>query len=290
MTISINQLRAIEAVASHGSFSAAAKSLGISQPSVSNHVTALEGKFKTRLFDRNGYNTTPTHELTDFIPKIRSILLLAQELEDQLNQKKDLKTGSLRIGYSTYQIAVPILTRFMKRYPDIAVEATAMASDDLMEKLEAGHLDVACITAKEMPAGLSGVETCKMEVMLAVSPDHPFAKRDYVDIKELHDQPLIQREKSSVTRRMFEAQAALAQVRVQNVLAVGSWGAILELVRGNVGIGVGLDVEVMNAPDIVAVKLRKGGVSASQFIAHLPDRKMMSTVQAFIEVSQEAPV
>lgn len=68
--LSLPQMRAIEAVAESGSFSGAAKRLGISQPSVSNHVTAVENRFRTKLLDRRGHEVSATADLLAILPKI----------------------------------------------------------------------------------------------------------------------------------------------------------------------------------------------------------------------------
>lgn len=282
--LSLPQMRAIEAVAESGSFSGAAKRLGISQPSVSNHVTAVENRFRTKLLDRRGHEVSATADLLAILPKIRSILVLVDELERTLNSKKSLETGQLRVGYSTYQVAMPILTRFMHRYPAVQVEARAMASHDLIVALENGDLDAICVTARELPAHLAGAKICDMRVIVAVPQDHEFAGRDSVALRDLVGQPLIQREASSSTRRMFDAQASLLQLQMTTSLAVGSWGSIVELVRGGIGLGIGLDCEVTQETGISAVPISDPVIP----VAHLPERRMVSTVQAFLEMARQA--
>jgi DNA-binding transcriptional LysR family regulator len=174
----------------------------------------------------------------------------------------------------------------MQRYPDVQVEARSMASHDLLKKLREGSLDLALITAREMPGDLAGIELCKMQLMLAVPKSHPLASRPEISLKELQGQPLVQREASSATRRLFEAQARVSQLKMKTVLAVGSWGSILELAQAGVGIGVGLDVEVKKAPGVSVVALKNTPVVASQFLVYLDERKAISTVQAFLDIAR----
>lgn len=279
--LSLGQLRAIDAVVTNRNFSDAAKALGISQPAVSNHVNSVEGHFRTRLFDRRGYVAVPTPELEALLPRLRTVLILMDELEGALEKRRSLVVGQLRVGYSTYQTAVPVLTRFMQDNPGVKVEARAMASHDLLQGLENGDLDVACLTAKEVPAHLSGVLLRNMRVVLAVPEGHPLARTGQVSFAELAGVPLIQREITSATRRIFEASARLARVELNTILAVGSWGTITEMVHSGLGIGVGLDAEV-NATGLVPVEITDAQMNAAQFVVHLPERKMISAVQAFM--------
>jgi len=285
--LSLSQLRAIEAVALRQNFSDAAGLLGLSQPSVSNHVKAVERGFGVQLFERRGHNAEQSFELQRLLPKLRTILTLVDEFEAEMESGKTLKTGRLRLGYSTYQIAVPILTRFMKHFPNVQVEARSMASTDLVGRLENGDLDVACITAREMPGQMSGLWLRDMAIVLAVPEGHPFAKKGTVSLKDLEGQPLIQREVTSNTRKLFEARAALERVALTTVLAVGSWGSITEMVRAGVGIGVGLDVEVDRSSEIVRVEIDSKALTASQFLVHLPERSVVAAVQAFRATATE---
>lgn len=285
--LTLPQMRAIEAVARSGSFSGAAKQLGISQPSVSNHVTAVENRYRCKLLDRRGTSVQPTAELEPILSKIRSILLLVEELEQTLERKSTLETGQLRVGYSTYQIAVPILSRFMNRYPAVQVEARAMASHDLIGALDAGELDAICFTARELPSHLAGRKICDLRLVAAVPEGHALGQQTSVDLRDLVGQPLIQREKTSTTRRMFDAQAAVSRLDMTTSLAVGSWGTIIELVRGGVGLGIGLDREVVNERGVVAVPITAPVIHAAQYVAYLPERRMISTVQAFLALATE---
>ena len=285
--LSLSQLRAIEAVASRRNFSDAAGFLGVSQPSVSNHVTAVESRYGVQLFERRGHQAMQSRELERVLPKLRTILTLVEELEGEFEGRRALETGRLRVGYSTYQVAVPILTRFMQNYPKVQVEARAMASADLVTSLEAGELDVACITAREVPGQLSGIWLRDMKIVLGVPEDHPFATRGRIPLRDLVGQPLIQREVSSNTRKLLEARAALARAPLTTILAVGSWGSIVEMVRAGVGIGVGLDVEVEGVPGIVPVEIEDNALSAAQFLVHMPERRMVSSVQAFLATASD---
>ncbi|MBE1284040.1 MAG: LysR family transcriptional regulator [Rhodobacteraceae bacterium] len=285
--LSLSQLRAIEAVASRRNFSDAAGLLGVSQPSVSNHVTAVESRFGMQLFERRGHQAVQSRELEQLLPKLRTILTLVEELEGEMEGRRALETGHLRVGYSTYQVAVPILTSFMQRFPNVQVEARSMASSDLVNRLESGDLDVVCITAREVPGQMSGICLRDMRIVLAVPETHPFATKRSVTLKDLAGQPLIQREVTSNTRKLLEARAALARVPLTTILAVGSWGSIVEMVRAGVGLGIGLDVEVDDVPGIVRVELEDKSLTASQFLVYLPERRVVSAVQAFLSTASE---
>ncbi len=175
--LSLAQLRALEAVVRTGSFTDAAKEIGVSQPSISNHIQGLESRFKTKLLVKSGYSVSATPVLVSLLPRIRALLALAGDLETELSHHRALAAGELRIGYSTYQLAIPIISSFMAKHPTISIEARALASQDIINLIETGSLDIGFITGREIPAGLEGELILKTRIVLAVPPEHPLAKR-----------------------------------------------------------------------------------------------------------------
>lgn len=284
--LSLPQIRTLTTVSDCGTITQAAKQLKLAQPSVSNHITAVEQRYKVKLFDRRGSILHPTTALQRLLPKLRSIALLSAEVEHELDTARDLRAGTLRIGYSTYQATVPLLSRFMQCYPDIDLEAVSAVSQDLIHDVERGILDLACITASEIPAQLSGV-TLRPVRLVVIAPDsHPLAQRDLITMADLQDLPLVQREKGSATRALFEGRAKLAQMRLNTVLAVGSWGAICDLVRAGTGLGIALDIEAENSPGITGIPLHDAGPRLAQYAIHLPERRAIASVQAFLQLAQ----
>lgn len=287
MKLSLNQLRALEAVVRTSSFSAAAKELGISQPSVSNHLSALEKHYCTQLIHRNGRSAEPTQACSEILSRIRSVLAMSEEIEQALEGRKQLQAGTLRVGYSTYQFAMPVLSRFMEKYPDIKIEARAMASHDLNPLLQDGNFDVTFITSKQEPKGVSSKHLCSEKVVAVVPKSHPFAGCNRISWQEVASCPLVQREKSSETRRVFEAAANAANVNLNTILALGSWGSIVTTVHAGMGIGIAMSGEVTPADQLVPVSIDDETLSVNHYMACLPEMQHVATISAMFDASEE---
>ncbi|GAB2183093.1 LysR family transcriptional regulator [Roseibium sp. LAB1] len=279
--LSLAQLRALEAVVRTGSFTEAAREIGVSQPSISNHIQGLETRFKTKLLIKTGYSVSATPALEDLLPRIRAVLALAGDLEIELSRHRTLATGELRIGYSTYQLAIPKISSFMERHPTITIEARALASQDIVDLIENGGLDIGFITGREIPAGLEGDLIIKTRIVLAAPPQHPLTGKDSVTWADIAELPLLQREGSSGTRRLFEAAATLAGVRPKTKLALGSWGSIATLVRSGAGIGVALEAEITERDGCVAVQIDDTSLNAHHFCVWQKDMGKVAAVEAF---------
>lgn len=288
--LTLSQLRAIEALARTGSFTLAARELGVAQPSISNHVQSVENRFRARLFLRRNGAVTPAPRLAEILPQIRSILALGQDVERELGDGSALSGGELRIGYSTYQTAIPRIARFMHRYPEIRIEARAGATDDVLALLENGQIDAGLVSAREVPAQLEGLALLRTRIVLAVLPTHPLAGRRRIEWREIAGLPLIQREKGSGTRRIFEAAATVARVRVQTRLALGCWGSLTAMVRAGGGVAVAQEAEIQETDQLAAVGIADGGLSVTHFLVCRREMRNVASVAALFEVLRQDDV
>ncbi|WP_319410783.1 LysR substrate-binding domain-containing protein [uncultured Cohaesibacter sp.] len=283
MKLSINQMRAVEAVVRTGSFSAAAKELGISQPSVSNHLSALEKHYRTQLIHRNGRQAEATETCREILSRIRSVLAMTDEIEHALEGRRRMQAGSLRLGYSTYQFAMPILSDFMMKFPDVEIEARSMASNDLLPLLEDGKFDVVFITAEEAPLGLHFEKIRTEPIVLVVPPDHPLCEKGKASWHDVASYPLVQRENSSGTRRLFEKAARRAGYELNTVLALGSWGAIVTTINAGMGIGVAMEGEVLSSNNLVTIPIEDDDLHVSHYVACLPEMQHVSAIRAMFD-------
>ncbi|ARE38807.1 Regulatory protein CysB [Rhodovulum sp. P5] len=284
--MSIAQLRAVEAVARLGSFSAAAKDLAVSQPSVSNNVAALERMSRALLFNRDGYSIRPTAALEAVLPQIRALLVLYGDIDAAFSSARTMATGSLRIGYSTYQLAMPVIGRFMQDYPGIQIEARSLASADVLAALDAGQIDVGFITGREVPGHLRGTLLMDTPIVLVAPPDHPFARAGQADWGQIASVPLITREKSSGTRLLFEGAAKLARIELNTVLTLGSWGSIVAMVQAGVGLGLALRAELTESDGLLPVRIGDGRLSAGHFLVCQRDMVHVSAVEAILTLAE----
>ena len=96
--INFKQLRCFQAVAEHGSFTAAAQALVIGQPSITTHVRALEENFGVELFCRHGHLVELTHAGRALLVVSQRIFSLENEAAEILNTAGGLHGGKLNVG------------------------------------------------------------------------------------------------------------------------------------------------------------------------------------------------
>jgi DNA-binding transcriptional LysR family regulator len=139
-------LRTFLAVTQSLNFTRAAESLGIRQPTVSQHVRRLEEQVGRPLFVRDTRSVALTSDGEAMAGFAREILA-AQERAVGFFTGSHLQ-GRLRFGVTDDLALTPlprILRDFRQLYPRIDLELTVLQNENLLRRIESGHLDVAFV-------------------------------------------------------------------------------------------------------------------------------------------------
>ena len=217
----------------YGTTSRAAEILGLSQPAVSKAVAALEKSIGFNLFDREKGRMVPNAEGLLFFHEVEQSLAGLARLRSAAARIRDYGSGDLRLGclsaFSTNLIPDAI-GRFLDHNPDIAVSLYVRHSSTIRDMVAAGQIDIA-ITADEI--NTTAVEArpfATIRAELALSPGHPLAKRDVIEVGDLHQQAFVALAPEDTTRREAEAIFAKHGVAPRVVLETGYSSTICALV------------------------------------------------------------
>lgn len=285
MKLTLSQLRIVEALARTGSFSKAAQELGITQPSVSTQLRALEKQSEARLLLRDGRKISQSRLGALVLPKIRALLALANEIEATIEDERRLNAGLIRLGYSTHQFAMPVISRFMARHPMVKVETRSMASLDLLGLLRDGLIDAAMITAQTPPPEFAAEAVRTDEIVLMARADHPLAGRGRLRWRDLDGVPLLRREATSMTRVLFDDAAARAGMPIRAVLELGSWEAMRAAVREGIGLGVALEGEIEMSDDVAVLRIADDSLWATHFVVCLQEMREISVIRGMVAIA-----
>lgn len=200
---SLDHIRTFLAVYRAGSFSDAGRRIGISQPTVTNHVATLEKQFGKELFERHVNGVTPTthaHGLAAMITADIDHLdrMFAGSLAD------DQRLWSVTIGGPREFIAghvLPALAQGADTLPRL--EFSFGQSRELLEGLESRQLDIVVSTVRPRKPGLQSWPIADEEFWLVASPDLPVST---TSISELSMTPMVAYNKSlPIIRRFWNA-------------------------------------------------------------------------------------
>ncbi len=278
-------LRSFHAVAQHGGFSAAARALNISQPTLSTQVKALETRYRTPLFIRQGRDIRLTPEGRELFQTTLRLNQCESEAEELLNAFKGLESGSLIIAAVGPFHAIDVVVAFKARYPAIDVAITFGNSRQSFDRLLSFEADVGLIA--ELPADdrVVTLPYSTHEVVVFVNSGHPFFDRDSVAITEMEGQSVIQREVGSTTRTAIQMALRENGVTINAVLDIGSREGVWKAVEQGLGIGFVADFEFVAHPNLRAIPITGASVVTQYYLAFLRERRASRMIEAFCAVA-----
>ena len=283
--MNIAQLRAFEAVAAHGGFTAAAHALGVSQPTVSEQVTALEREHGVRLIDRSTRPVSLTAIGTRLHAVAAPLFSAERQAADLLARAGGLETGELRIGADAPMHAMPILAEFHRRHPGISLRLTGGNSADLLRRLDDGLEDVVVAAAVPQSDALTTVELVQQDLVAVVRDDHPLAGRKTMRLSALATEQIVMREVGSVTRSTLEAAMAAAGLTPAGVLEVDGREALLAATAAGLGVGVIAENEMIDAPRLVMLDLRSPTVTVTEYLVALTANRATTLVDEVFRIA-----
>lgn len=278
-------LRSFHAVALHSGFSAAARAMNISQPTLSTQVGALEKRYDVELFSRIGRDIHLTPAGQELFQTTLRLMQNETEAEDLLNSFKGLQSGSLRIVAVGPFHATDMMVDFKLRYPKINISIQFGNSQHSFERLLAYGADVGLIAEVNADPRVVTLPYSSHEVVVFVNSDHPFFDRECISIHELKGQKVVQREIGSTTRIAMERALQDHDVSIDVVLEVGSREGIWKAVEQGLGIGFVADFEFVPHPNLRAVSIQDADINTQYFLAYLKEREMSRLIGAFCEVT-----
>jgi LysR family transcriptional regulator, low CO2-responsive transcriptional regulator len=286
--MNLAQLRAFNAVAGTGGFTRAAARLGVTQPTLSGQVKALEEAYGVELIERRGRQLALTQTGAALLDLTRRIFGLAEEAEQLLAAARGLERGHLRLGADAPYHVLPALGAFTQRYPKLRLSLTVGNSEALLRDLFDHRIDVAVVANLAPDPRLHTLAVRRDRLVLFVRKTHPWARRKWVKPAELAGERLVLREPGSSTRRVFETAMAAAGIALEEVIEINSREAVREAVAAGLGIGVVSESEFGNDQRLVKVTLAEADLGATEYVACLAERRELRLIRAFLEIVEDS--
>jgi DNA-binding transcriptional LysR family regulator len=299
----LRQLRTFAAVVERGSFSAAADSLGVTQPAVSQQVRSLERALGVTLLDRSARRAVATERGVLVHRYAQRLLALEEEMARALAEGAGELVGRLVVGASTgpgEHVLPELLATFRADHPDVAVSLRVDATKTIIDRVLERDLELGIVGARRAHRGLAFDPFLRDRVVLAVPPGHRFAGRR-VSLEELRREPLIVMQEGSGIRTVIEEELREAGVRLRDLqvaMELGLQESAKSAVEGGHGVSflsslalakelrlgtvATADVEGIDpARDFYAVRVsgRPPGRLVAAFLAHCA-RRLASAAEA----------
>jgi LysR family cyn operon transcriptional activator len=292
----LNQLRAFLAVAREGHMTRAARQLHLTQPAVSAQISKLEEEVGHRLFDRTPTGMMLTEAGGLFREYVEESLLHLENGRLALDQLAGLEKGSLSVGggaTATTYLLPPILGRFHAENPGIRFFVREQSSQQSVEDVLAGDLDLGIVTLPiKLPSGSSAASS-KLEVepwvedemRLIVPPAHEANARDSFEWSDLAGMPLVLFEAGSAVRDIIDRRISDAQIDVDIVMELRSIESIKQMVAQ--GIGSGFVSQFALGEQQEGLRCVENPISRELAVIYASDRTQSPAAKAFLEMMRD---
>lgn len=187
----LHQLRYAVQVAEQRSFTRAAESLAVAQPSLSQQVRKLERELGFELFERSPSRVAITADGVQFLPYARAILAALDDATAAATEIRGVQRGTVTLGVSPIAGAAvlpPLLRLVREHYPGVAVHTQEAGLARLLELLREGALDLTLILLPTSEQGLIYTTVLSEDLVVVLPQGHALAGQRVVETAALRDE------------------------------------------------------------------------------------------------------
>jgi aminoethylphosphonate catabolism LysR family transcriptional regulator len=283
----MTQLRAFHLVAEAGSFSLAARTAGLSQPTLSAQVRALEASYAVDLFDRRGRGVRMTPTGQSLLTLTTRLIAAEEEARALLTGGRALTRGHLRVSADSAYHVMPILAELKRLHPGLTFTLKIDNSAAVLDHLTEHGADVAVMAKMTSDPSIHSMKLREDRLVLFVTQDHPWARRRRIRLGELTGRDIVVRERGSITREVFEERLAQSDVVPKSLTEVQTREAVREAVAAGFGIGVVFDSEFGTDARFHAIEVSDSDLSVGEYVVCLQERRRLPVVRAFLNVARD---
>jgi DNA-binding transcriptional LysR family regulator len=281
------------------SFTRSAAAVMLSQPTVSEHIRSLEDELGQKLVDRLGRQVEPTPVGRLLYGYAVKILRLQHDALQAVEQYGGKLVGRIMIGSGTIPgtyILPGVIGRFRERYPSIKATLKINSSQQIVQDVLDGQIEIGVVGARWSEKGLDYREIYSDTLSVVAGADHHLAGRKEIALPELLEEPFILRESGSGTRKVvdqiFENHGVKAS-DLSEVAEIGSTEAVLEAVREGMGISILSTKAVerdVRAGDVVVIPVTGIQMERPFYMIRRKNRELSPAASVFWVFLQQAGI
>lgn len=283
----LRQLAYLVAVAEEGGFTRAAEKLHVAQPGISAQIRQLERELGQPLFDRAGRTVRLTAAGAAVLPHARAALAAVTGARLAVEELTGLLRGHVAVGTVTSLGAdtdLPgLLAGFHDAHPGVEITLAEDTSDQLLAGLLDGRYDLALAgLAGSAPAGIDTLTFVDAELVAAVAPGDPLARRKSVPLTELDGLPLILLPHGTGLRAAVEDGCAAAGFRPRVAFEAGNPEVLAALAERGLGVALLPAALAASRPALRAIPLTRPALRSRLVLAWPTHRTAAPAARALL--------
>jgi DNA-binding transcriptional LysR family regulator len=235
------RLEAFLAVVEHGGFSRAAERLGVSQPTISQLVRALEREMGAELIVRARGAVRPTAAGRALVPYASQLLATVEEAAEAVSRADRDARRHLAVAAGealATHVLPPAVARIRDRLPGLRV--TLVVGDELrvVDALRGREVDAALLTDRTDVRDLEAHDFAPGRLVLVAAPGSRLAATPAATMGDIATETLVVRDAGTVNRREVDAMLAREGVAPRSRLVASSLEAVKRFVEAGLGVTI----------------------------------------------------
>lgn len=242
--INLRKIRYFLTTVDSGSLSAAALELGVTQPTLSQQLAALETHLEQKLLLRATTGVTVTEAGRTFYRHARSLAAQIERAEAEVSSIGDAGSGQVSLGLATCgaasTLALPVLRRMQAAHPAIRLRLNDNFAGTLSEFIMTGRIDIALAYTAPPMKGVNCRELF-IEELVVVAPANVKLRKgrgSSVPLPALRDLPTVLLSPIHFLRAVVDKACARAGFEPRVVAEIDSLAALLEAVSAGLGVTI----------------------------------------------------
>ncbi|MGF1500758.1 MAG: LysR family transcriptional regulator [Paracoccaceae bacterium] len=237
MHLSWSRMRALNAVIETGGFSSAARTLGVSQPAITQAVRDIEREAGVTLFDRRGREIAPTALCSELYRLTAEAVRCGIEAGRLLQRHRELGLGEFRVGLGNSMPGMALIRAFRERCPGVRISVELGSWSQIVEAVTERRVDIG-VLPNVPDDGRFVRSTCLVQDVVAiVSERSALAAAEQTSCEELMRHPLIFRTARSSTQRVVDAGFRAAGLVPAPALVLDTRDGVYEAAANGLGVG-----------------------------------------------------
>ena len=241
MNFTFRQLSIFESVARNLNYTTAARELHLSQPAVSQQIKQLEEQTEIALLERIGKKIYLTEAGKALYEYAITTLSQKKDIEETIEQLKDLQTGHLHIAVvsTANHFVIRLLAAFAQHYPKIQISLDVTNRSDLLQLLANNECDWAIMGQPPLDRQIEATHFLDNPLVVIAACQHPLvARAQKIPLKRLSEEKFIVREQGSGTRRAIEKFFNQHQLPFHTTMVMSNNRAIKHAVEEGLGLAI----------------------------------------------------
>lgn len=266
-------------------FTKAAEKLGISQPTLSQQIRALEQRIGSPLFQRVGKKVYLTEAGGVLLKHSRNIFHELEQAQVAFNEIQGMQRGRLRIGCSGNHLLTATIMAFHAQFPKIELSVAELATEETIEGLLGNQLDIGVVFLPEEDERLVCMPLYQEKLKLVVSARHPLAQAEEIRLQDLMQLPVAMLPRKFYVRHMIEACCQQAGLTGKPALELSTLESLLQMARNDVVGAVlpGSYMESAMSGDIRCIPIVDPAPQKDVGIVYRKDMYLCQTTKTFLK-------